>query len=297
MRILIEQFGGTIGSCTGDDGIVRLDSKNPAGDLASGFKDIEFIFSSRLKYSSENATCGTFRDAIRQITEDIRDISPDAVLVLHGTDTMSFFAQLAVRCLSYTGIPFVITGSKLPPDQDGTDAYANVRGSIELLRTGKRLAHVVFSKSSGGDIEAIPCSLVTAADINGDYGRFPGGRDGAGETDFSGDNYRLRAEKFVRSGSRLGILVIPAVPGYPYEAIDAGYYRNIIICCYHSGTANSVILPQKVREWTSDGIRCYLAPVPAGGNIYESRSVLEEAGAIPVPGIPLEGCWAEVLLN
>ena len=70
------------------------DSKNPAGDLASGFKDIEFIFSSRLKYSSENATCGTFRDAIRQITEDIRDISPDAVLVLHGTDTMSFSRSL-----------------------------------------------------------------------------------------------------------------------------------------------------------------------------------------------------------
>ncbi len=40
-----------------------------------------------------------------------------------------------------------------------------------------------------------------------------------------------------------------------------------------------------------------MAPIPVCGGVYESREKLRNAGAIELPGMPVEGAWAEVLLR
>ena len=40
-----------------------------------------------------------------------------------------------------------------------------------------------------------------------------------------------------------------------------------------------------------------MAPIPVNGGVYESREKLRNAGAIELPGMPIEGAWAEVLLR
>ena len=88
-------------------------------------------------------------------------------------------------------------------------------------------------------------------------------------------------------------MVIPAVPG---AVIPESGFDRVLICCNHSGTASVSLVP-KVENWTAKGIKCYMAPIPAGAGVYESRQKLRDAGALELPGMPIEGAWSEVLLR
>ena len=87
--------------------------------------------------------------------------------------------------------------------------------------------------------------------------------------------------------------VIPAVPG---AVIPGSGFDRVLIDCYHSGTAPVSLVPL-IEKWTSEGIKVFLAPIPSGGNTYESLRELIGAGAIPLQSMPFEGAWAEALLT
>ena len=89
------------------------------------------------------------------------------------------------------------------------------------------------------------------------------------------------------------ICVIPAVPG---AVIPRKGFDRVLICCNHSGTASTELEPL-VRQWTSEGIPCFMAPVPTDSGVYESRKRLREAGVEELTGMPIEGAWCEVLLR
>jgi hypothetical protein len=77
--------------------------------------------------------------------------------------------------------------------------------------------------------------------------------------------------------------------------IPGGGFDRVLIDCYHSGTAPVSLVPL-IEKWTSEGIKVFLAPIPSGGNIYESLRELIGAGAIPLLSMPFEGAWAEAIL-
>ena len=83
---------------------------------------------------------------------------------------------------------------------------------------------------------------------------------------------------------------------YLLKRIVADGFDTVLITCHHSGTADVKLVP-KVRKWTANGIRCFMAPVPRNSNIYESRAMLEAAGCRSLPGVPVEGAWAEALIT
>ena len=199
---------------------------------------------------------------------------------------MAYFAQLAARALSYLKIPFVITGSKIPPDSEGTDAFKNIDYAVEQVTKG--VSGVVFTTHEG-ITSIIPADKVTSPDIFGDYGIWPDSAD----TDFSSERYTTAAGGFFAAGKLHRIQVIAAAP--TPGILDDGF-DTVLIMCHHSGTADVKLVP-KVRKWTAKGIRCFMAPVPRNSNIYESRAMLEQAGCKALPGMPAEGAWAEALIT
>lgn len=72
---------------------------------------------------------------------------------------------------------------------------------------------------------------------------------------------------------------------------------------YHSATAcldgarggqcDSAVF---IRACVSRGIDVYLAPIGKDGGVYPSTSALEQAGAIPLPGLTEEAAFARLSL-
>ena len=278
MRILGAMLGGTISSYN-DQGTVKLGKPSFACEfLSQNFPSHEFVFPEFKTYSSEDATPYLYRDALKKIIDEAEGF--DGVLITHGTDTCAFFAQLAARVLGSPDIPFVITGAMRSPDEDPDEASGNLDFAVKCIEEG--MSGVVFKDSAGAE-HLYQAHLIMSPDIKGIYSEY---EDGVSleKRDF-GDF--LTREKLPE------ILVIPAAPGafLPEEGFD-----RVLICCNHSGTASADLVP-KVREWTSKGIECFMAPIPRDSGVYESRRRLVDAGAIELTGMPVEGAWSEVLLR
>lgn len=302
-NILVVSLGGTITSEI-SGGIVK---QSVLSWDSSFFEKIDgrFIYdlTALSGYSSENATVEDYRKALSGISEAMTRFEPAGILILHGTDSIAFFAHLAIRVLSHHNIPVIITGSKLPPSQSGSDAIGNIRLSLGFLgaaiegKIGSKTFGVVFRDSFMEESTFVHASGCTSPDIMGDIKSFidSGTKH---KIDFRSQEYRRKAEKFLSGGGvHGGILTIPAAPGFPYGALSTEGVEAVVIAGYHSGTADSKRLPEFVRKARSEGIPCYLGPCPSRGNTYESRKILEDAGVTVLKGMPIEGCWAEAVLG
>ena len=278
MRILGAMLGGTISSYD-SKGTVKLGEPSFARSvLLEKYPSHEFVFPEFKTYSSEDATPYLYRDALKKIVSEAPGF--DGILITHGTDTCAFFAQLAARILGSWDIPFVITGSMRSPDKDPDEASGNLTYAVRCLEEGR--SGVVF-KNGRGDQQLYKAHLIMSPDINGIYPEYSEGilpeiRD---------------YTEFLNKKELPKILVIPAVPG---SVIPEDGFDRVLICCNHSGTASAGLAPM-VERWTLKGIRCFMAPVPVRGGVYESRKILRDAGAEELTGMPVEGAWSEVLLR
>ncbi|MCR5594061.1 MAG: asparaginase domain-containing protein [Saccharofermentans sp.] len=294
-RILVVTLGGTICSATEGGDTIKLHAA-PDADFWKNLKGKnELSFLTPILYSSENADEEYFRKAFEAIIKECGSNKPDAILILHGTDSTAHFAQLAVRVLSFLDLPVIITGSKLPMDDPHSDAVRNVKYALGLLgaasegKIGAVTFGVVFSDDLMGDTVFTPAARVTDANFAGDYGKFGGKPD---VTILKEEEAKAYLASPIKK-----ILTIPDVPGYPYEAIDTAAIDAILIEAYHSGTQSVRGLPELVARAKENGVKVYLAPVHSGKVKYESTKTLLEKGVAPVYDMPVEGAWAEVVIT
>ena len=278
MRILGAMLGGTISSYS-VSGTIKLGEPSFARSFLTGtFPGHEFVFPEFETYSSEDATPYMYRDALKKICGEVSSSEYDGILITHGTDTCAFFAQLASRVLSGLDIPFVITGSMKSPDVDPDEASMNLFASVKSLETG--MSGVIF-RNREGEEQLYDAHLIMSPDISGFYDEYEDG--------ISPEKKDL--SDFLDREKLPSVLIVPAVPG---AVIAKDGFDRVLICCNHSGTASADLIPE-IERLTSKGISCYMAPVPTEGGIYDSRRRLRDAGVIELPGMPLEGAWAEVL--
>ena len=302
-NILVVSLGGTITSEL-KSGVVKQSSLCWDEKFFESLDD-RFIYSivALSGYSSENATVGDYRKALTGIVTAVNNTEPEGVLILHGTDSIAYFAQLAVRVLSHLNRPVIITGSKLPPSQQGSDARGNIKLSLGYLgaaiegKIGSRTFGIVFNDSFTGEATYVNASVAVSPDIMGDIKSFID-QTAKKKPDFRSQDYSKRAMKFLQGGGVTGnVLLIPAAPGMPYDNIGLEGVDAIVIESYHSGTADSIRLPALIARAKEKGIPCYMGPNPSRGNTYESRDILERAGVICLKAMPIEGCWAEAVLG
>lgn len=294
-RILVVTLGGTICSAVENKDTVKLRNAPDKAFFEAVKGKNELSYLTPILYSSENADEDYYRKAFAAIITECKSSKPDGILILHGTDSAAFFAQLAVRVLSFLNLPVVITGSKLPMDDPHSDAVRNVKYAVGLLgaacegHLGAVTFGVVYSDTMMEDTVFVQAGRVTDANYDGDYGKFP--------LKPSGDTLNEKeAEAYLQSPVKK-ILSIPDVPGYPFEAVDPSLYDAILIEAFHSGTASTRGLPELIAKAKEAGVKCYLGPVHKGKVQYESTNRLISAGAVPIYDIPFEGCWAKVAMS
>ena len=278
MRILGAMLGGTISSYNSSGTVMLGEPSFACRFLLENHPSHEFVFPEFETYSSEDATPYLYRDALKKIVKEADGF--DGILITHGTDTCAFFAQLAARVLASLDIPFVITGAMRSPDVDPDEASGNLDFAVKCLEEGR--SGVVF-KNARGIEQLYKAHLIMSPDINGIYTEFS---EGAAPE-------KRDCTEFLEKEELPKILVIPAVPG---ALVPESGFDRVLICCNHSGTASADLVPL-VERWTAGGIKCFMAPIPSGAGVYESRKRLRDAGALELPGMPIEGAWSEVLIR
>ncbi|MBR0129081.1 MAG: asparaginase [Neisseriaceae bacterium] len=148
MKITLFYTGGTIGMVDTPQGFVP-DSGLPekiAEHFSGSLKDIELSF-----ISSEQAidsSCISLQHWGQWI-EQIRQILPhtDAVIILHGTDTMAYTAALFRLVFADTNKAIIFTGSQKAWVEKNSDAPDNLLSAILLIQQGFSGIGLVFHQT------------------------------------------------------------------------------------------------------------------------------------------------------
>ena len=127
--------GGTIASVMTDRGLAPEDLNLNTERLVKicpalmGFEhDINFI--SVMNKDSSNITPQDWLVMADKIKSE--SANNDAVILLHGTDTLAYTASALAYLLNDLNIPVVITGSMLAPDEFNSDAGDNIYDALQF---------------------------------------------------------------------------------------------------------------------------------------------------------------------
>lgn len=218
----------------------------------------------------------------------------DAVLVLHGTDTLAYSAAAMSFQLLGLKAPVVFTGSMLPAGVADSDAWENVNGALLVLGGG--LASGVHLYFHGQLLAPTRCAKVRS------FGRHP-----------------FAALERSRGGEALGALpdalsyrqprtlaevaTLPLFPGIGASQLDAivdSGIQALVLECFGSGTGPSDN-PQflaSLKRASERGI-CVVAITQCheGGvelDIYEAGSRLREAGVLSGGGMTREAALGKL---
>jgi L-asparaginase len=113
-----------------------------------------------LRKLSENILPGDWPQIAAAVRRLVEVDGARGVLVLHGTDTMAYTAAALSYLLADLAQPVVLTGSRLPAAQAGSDALANVRAALVALEALQGGVYVAF-----GAGEAAPSQVHLATRV------------------------------------------------------------------------------------------------------------------------------------
>lgn len=166
-RTAILYAGGTIGMCPSAEGLVpdnafveRLQTQ-AAGPLARLAEELgaEFRFEALTPLiDSAEAQPATWLALAAAVQAQARHA--DAVVLLHGTDTLAYTSSALSFHLLGLGIPVVVSGSQRPFGVPGSDAWGNLALALRAARGAQ--AHEVLVAFATGVYRANRCTKVSA---------------------------------------------------------------------------------------------------------------------------------------
>src|SRR5690606_15596678 len=169
------------------------------------------------------------RDAIVQAVDED---GFDAVLLLHGTDTLAYSAAALSFLLLGLQAPVVLTGSMLPAGAAGSDAWPNLFGALAALHQGcLQGVHLYFD---GQLLHGARASKLKSEAFDAFAG-------------MARPRHAARAEElpaalhYRQPRREVSLAVLPLFPGLSAEQLRAGLsgVHGALLECYGSGTGPS----------------------------------------------------------
>ena len=140
-RLLVLYTGGTIGMqqsaaglmpASGFEARLRAQQALEAGPLPSWtFRELQPLL------DSANMQPTHWLQMASAVREAVAQGDCDAVLLLHGTDTLAYSAAALSFLLLDLEIPVLLTGAMLPAGSPGSDAWPNLFGAMRALQAGQ----------------------------------------------------------------------------------------------------------------------------------------------------------------
>ncbi|MDH2199846.1 asparaginase [Ectopseudomonas oleovorans] len=297
-KLLVLYTGGTIGMQMSADGLAP----------ASGFEA-----RMRTQQASENASelpQWTFREllplidsanmntghwlALRdEIVTAVQTDGHDAVLVLHGTDTLAYSAAALSFLLLGLDVPVVLTGAMQPAGVDGGDAWPNLFGAMRALYRGvKPGVHLYFN---GQLLHGARCSKLRS-DAFDAFQVLPRQRQAERAEVSARIDYRQ-----ARKAVNLAVLPLhPAMQAGHLHALLASGVQGLLLECYGSGTgpAGDAQLMSVLREAHQRGVvLAAISQCPQGHvqfGVYAAGSRLAEVGLVSCGGMTREAALGKL---
>ncbi|MCF5050055.1 asparaginase [Pseudomonas syringae] len=231
---------------------------------------------------------------LRTAVVDAVDEGCDAVLILHGTDTLAYSAAAMSFQLLGLPAPVVFTGSMLPAGVPDSDAWENVSGALAALGDG--LAPGVHLYFHGALMAPTRCAKIRS------FGRHPfaalqrnGGVAKASNVPATLD-YR-HAKALANVG------VLPLVPGIAAVQLDAlvdSGIQALVLECFGSGTGpsdNPAFLASLQRAQDKGVVVVAITQCHEGGvelDVYEAGSRLRGVGVLSGGGMTREALFGKL---
>lgn len=231
---------------------------------------------------------------LRTAVVDAVEEGCDAVLILHGTDTLAYSAAAMSFQLLGLPAPVLFTGSMLPAGVPDSDAWENVSGALAAL--GEGLAPGVQLYFHGALMAPTRCTKIRS------FGRHPFAalqrNGGVAKADAIPAALDYRQPKALAN-----VGVLPLVPGIAAGQLDAlvdSGIQALVLECFGSGTGpsdNPAFLASLKRAQDLDVVVVAITQCHEGGvelDVYEAGSRLRGVGVLSGGGMTREAVFGKL---
>ncbi|MDT9629712.1 asparaginase [Pseudomonas marginalis] len=231
---------------------------------------------------------------LRTAVVEAVDDGCDAVLILHGTDTLAYSAAAMSFQLLGLPAPVVFTGSMLPAGVPDSDAWENVSGA--LLALGEGLAPGVHLYFHGALMAPTRCAKIRS------FGRHPFAalqrNGGVAQAEALPAALDYRQPKALAN-----VGVLPLVPGIAAAQLDAllgSGIQALVLECFGSGTGpsdNPEFLASLQRAEENGIVVVAITQCHEGGvelDVYEAGSRLRGVGVLSGGGMTREAVFGKL---
>ena len=298
-QVMVLYTGGTIGMQASENGLAPASgfdarmTEQLAGQPALVVPQWQFREMSPL-IDSANMTPDYWQRLREAVVDAVEVNGCDAVLILHGTDTLAYSAAAMSFQLLGLNAPVVFTGSMLPAGVPDSDAWENVNGALQAL--GKGLPAGVHLYFHGELLQPTRCAKIRSFGRN-PFAALNRARGGEAASE-------LPAALDYRQPKQLvSVAVLPLFPGIGAAQLDGlidSGIQGLILECFGSGTGPSdnpgfLASLQRARE---QGI-CVVAVTQCheGGvelDVYEAGSRLRGVGVLSGGGMTREAAFGKL---
>ncbi len=298
-QVMVLYTGGTIGMQASENGLAPASGfeARMAEQLAAlpemvvpqwSFREMSPLI------DSANMTPAYWQRLREAVVDAIEVQHCDAVLILHGTDTLAYSAAAMSFQLLGLNAPVVFTGSMLPAGVPDSDAWENVNGALQAL--GQGLAAGVHLYFHGELIEPTRCAKIRS------FGRNPFAalnRARGGEAASA-----LPAALDYRQPKHLAnVAVLPLFPGIGAAQLDGlidSGIQGLVLECFGSGTGpsdNAGFLASLQRAHRQGVVVVAITQCHEGGvelDVYEAGSRLRDVGVLSGGGMTREAAFGKL---
>ncbi len=298
-NLLVLYTGGTIGMLETPQGLAPaggfearmrdyLATQSQSPGIAWHMRELSPLLDSA---NMQQANWLSMRDAI---VEAVKQDGHDAILVLHGTDTLAYSAAALSFLLLGLDVPVVLTGSMLPAGAPNSDAWDNLCGALRLFETGiDNGVHLYFA---GQLLHGARASKLRSEAFDA-FAALPRHREGqrAGQIP--------AVLTYCQPRTPVNLAVLPVFPGlqaaHVRALIDSGV-KGLLLECYGSGTGPSddETLLQVLADARRRGVLVVaISQCPQGSvmfDTYAAGSRLRDAGLVSAGGMTREAALAKL---
>ena len=297
-KLLVLYTGGTIGMQMSADGLAPasgFEARMRTQQTSENGSELpQWTFRELLPLiDSANMNTGHWLALRDEIVTAVQTDGHDAVLVLHGTDTLAYSAAALSFLLLGLDAPVVLTGAMQPAGVAGGDAWPNLFGAMRALYRGvKPGVHLYFN---GQMLHGARCSKLRS-DAFDAFQVLPRQRQAERAMVDARIDFRQP-----RQAVNLAVLPLhPAVQAGHLHALLASGVQGLLLECYGSGTgpAGDAQLMSVLREAHQRGVvLAAISQCPQGHvqfGVYAAGSRLAEVGLVSCGGMTREAALGKL---
>ncbi|WP_417701911.1 asparaginase [Pseudomonas sp.] len=297
-KLLVLYTGGTIGMQMSADGLAPasgFEARMRTQQASENGSELpQWTFRELLPLiDSANMNTGHWLALRDEIVTAVQTDGHDAVLVLHGTDTLAYSAAALSFLLLGLEAPVVLTGAMQPAGVAGGDAWPNLFGAMRALYRGvKPGVHLYFN---GQLLHGARCSKLRS-DAFDAFQVLPRQRQAERAKVDARIDFRQP-----RQTVNLAVLPLhPAVQAGHLHVLLASGVQGLLLECYGSGTgpAGDAQLMSVLREAHQRGVvLAAISQCPQGHvqfGVYAAGSRLAEVGLVSCGGMTREAALGKL---